>query len=481
MKIAVIGAKGLPAKQGGIERCCQEVYPKMVAQGHSVDLFARPSYTQTPWFSSYKYKGVQVICLPSLSFRGLDALTSSAFAAIASIIKRYDIVHFHAVGPALFSWIPRITSSTGIVVTCHGLDWQRAKWGRLSSSIIHLGEKVAVNYAHELVVVSNNLKSYFWKTYGIDTIDIPNAPGIYAESDPKFPYLKSLSLQQGRYILFLGRLVPEKRPDLLIEAFQSLKPRGWKLVLAGGISEMPEFTSKLVNMAAGNNDILFTGELQGSRLSEIMRGAGIFVLPSDLEGMPLVMLEAMREGIPVVASDIPPHRQLVGQERGLLFETGNPNSCVRCLAQGIQQPLELAKMAKKAQQYVQANYNWEKITADHLALYAKVTDSPVVITQQTNDSIQQPTTELKVSLGKEFQSTLKPKAMTMTPEKRQRLQACLQELTTLLYEETNSREQTDAENLEKTLRKQILEQVNFQLDLLLSSKPQELNKVPLEK
>ncbi len=389
MKIAVIGPKGLPPKQGGIERYCAEVYPHMVAQGHTVDMFARSSYTDSPWFSAYDFQGVTVKCLPSLPYRGLDAFTNSALGAIASVTQPYDIVHFHALGPALYTWLPRIASSSKIVVTCQGLDWQRAKWGKYSSRLIRMGEVNAVRYAHKIVVVSKALQAYFQETYGIDTLYIPNGPGSYGESDSNFSYGKSLDLKQGRYIIFLGRLVPEKRPDLLLEAFQALKPEGWKLVVAGGNSDTNQYISKLRDIAAGSKDVLFVGELHGSRLAEIVRGAGLFVLPSDLEGLPLVMLEAMQEGIPVLASDIPPHQQLIGQERGLLFEAGNVNSCVQGLEQAIQQPLELAGMAKRAQTYVRANYNWNNIVAENLKLYTELCSKPEASGASTSISGQE--------------------------------------------------------------------------------------------
>jgi glycosyltransferase involved in cell wall biosynthesis len=369
MKIAVIGVKGLPAKQGGIENYCAEVYPRMVAQGHSVDLFARASYTDSAWLDNYDFEGVQVRSLPSLPLRGIDAFISSALGAIASSTTKYDIVHFHALGPSLFSWLPKFASRAKVVVTCQGLDWQRAKWGNTSSSLILMGEKAAVRHADEIIVVSKNLQSYFFETYGRQTVYIPNAPASYAESDRNFAYGTSLGLNQGKYILFLGRLVPEKRPDLLIEAFQVLKPAGWKLVLAGGVSDTNLFTSKLSDLADGNPDIIFAGEIRGTRLAEIVRGAGLFVLPSDLEGLPLSMLEAMSQGIPVLASDIPPHQQLINDQRGHLFQAGDINSCIQGLDWAIAHPQEMAVMAKKAQQHVEKYYNWDHITAENLRIY----------------------------------------------------------------------------------------------------------------
>jgi glycosyltransferase involved in cell wall biosynthesis len=376
MKIAVIGTKGLPPKQGGIEHYCAEVYPRIVAQGHSVDLFGRSSYTDRSWLDRYNFQGVQVISLPGWDLRGMDAFISSALGAIASSGKRYDIVHFHALGPALFTWLPKIASSAKVVVTCQGLDWQRAKWGTTSSRLIRMGERAAVRFADEIIVVSKDLQSYFSNTYGRETVYIPNAPASYAESDPNFSYGTSLGLNQGRYILFLGRLVPEKRPDLLIEAFEALKPAGWKLVFAGGVSNTKAYVSKLLDRVAKNPDVVFAGELRGDRLAEIVRGAGLFALPSDLEGLPLAMLEAMQEGVPVVASDIPPHQQLLDEQRGVLFKTGDVDSCIRSLDWAIHHPEEMTVMAKNAQNYVQAYYSWERITADNLQLYTTLCNSP---------------------------------------------------------------------------------------------------------
>lgn len=370
MKIAVIGAKGLPAKQGGIEHHTQELYSRIVKQGHCVDLFARSSYTDS--LHPYNVQGIRVLPLPSVKLKGVDALLCSALAGIVSSRMNYDIVHFHALGPALFSSLPKFTSFAKVVVTCHGLDWRRSKWDKASSELLRMGEKTAVSCAHKLIVVSEELRSYFKQTYGRETIYIPNAPANFASSDPNFSYGTSLGLEQKRYILFLGRLVPEKRPDLLIEAFQALKPAGWKLVLAGGVSDTNQFASKLVDMTANSTDVVFAGELHGTRLAEIVRGAGLFVLPSELEGLPMAMLEAMQEGIPVIASDIPPHQQLLAEGRGMLFQSGNLDSCVHCLNWAIDNSQKLSPMVKNAQSYVQAKYNWNYIASETLRLYASL-------------------------------------------------------------------------------------------------------------
>jgi glycosyltransferase involved in cell wall biosynthesis len=241
MKIAVIGSKGLPPRQGGIEHHCAEIYHRIAAKGHEVTLFARSSYINwlfnVPFFhkdvrisslpsvpqlgfnSAFFYKDVRIASLPSIPLRGIDALVNSGLAATIASLRQFDIIHFHALGPAIFSWLPRLVNSKAkVVVTCHGIDWQRAKWGKLSTHLIKFGEKATVKHAHEIGVVSEDLGTYFQNKYNRQTTYISNAPSHYSPSNPAFPFGKSQGLAPGRYLLFLGRLVPEKQPDLLIRA-----------------------------------------------------------------------------------------------------------------------------------------------------------------------------------------------------------------------------------------------------------------------
>jgi glycosyltransferase involved in cell wall biosynthesis len=377
MRIAVIGAKGLPPRQGGIEHYCAEVFPKVVEKGHSVDLFAQSAYTGFSWMSRYDFQGVNIVTLPSLGLSGIDTLLTSAMASILSVTSNYDVVHFHGLGPSLFSILPRLFSKSKVVVTCHGLDWQREKWGKLTSRLIRLGEKTAVRFAHEINVVSSDLQSYFAKTYNRSTIFIPNAPAHYLESDPTFPFVRSMSIAPGKYIVFVGRLVPEKCPDLLIQAFQTLQAKNWKLVLVGGNGGTDSFLSKLYEMAAANPNIIFTGELRGTRLAEIVRGAGMFILPSNLEGSPLALLEAMREKIPVIASDIEAHRELIASDRGLLFRKGESSALRDRLEWALCHPCEMTLMAERARKEILLHHSWHRVATETTQIYESLCDLPV--------------------------------------------------------------------------------------------------------
>ena len=373
MKIAVIGAKGLPPQQGGIEYHCAEIYPRMVEQGHTVDLYARSSYNQSSWRESYDYQGVSVKTVPSLALRGGDAIWTSALAAIATTGQRYDVIHFHALGPALWSGIPRLLSPRAkVVVTCHGLDWQRDKWGRVGSTLIRSGEHCAMQFGHEVAVVAQELQPYFNDNYDRQLPYIGNGPATYQHSDQTYSYVQSQGLCPNRYMLFLGRLVPEKCPDLLIKAFQALRPEGWKLAIAGGTSDTSGYTSSLMALAMDDPDIVFMGALKGKRLAETMRGAGLCVLPSKLEGLPLVLLEAMNEGTPAIASNIPVHTRLLGKERGLLFNVGSMEDCMAQLKWAICNPDVMHARAEKAQAYIQKHHSWDQIASDWLTLYRRI-------------------------------------------------------------------------------------------------------------
>lgn len=373
MKIAVIGSKGLPPHQGGIEHQCAEIYPRMVAAGHSVDLYARSSYNQGP-AERKAYKGVNVITVPSVPVRGVDALACSGISAAITTLKSrrdrpYDIIHFHALGPSLFTPLPKLLSKSKVLTTCHGLDWQRAKWGNVSSRVIKTGEQTAVRFADQLVVVSQALQDYFYRQYAKEATYIENAPVTYAPSDEYFSFCSALGLQPQKYMAFIGRLVPEKRVELLLHAFQRLNPRGWKLALVGDRSDTNAFATQLLQIAGNNPNIVFTGQLQGHKLAEVVRGAGLFVLPSDVEGLPLALLEAMQEGIPAVVSDIPVHRQMIGVDRGLTFKAGSLDDFQAQLVWAMTHPQQMSMMAHKAKRYVRSHHNWDNITDKYLAVY----------------------------------------------------------------------------------------------------------------
>ena len=219
------------------------------------------------------------------------------------------MVHIHAEGPAFFCWIPKLFGKR-VICTIHGLDWDREKWrGSVASKFIRGGEKNAVKYADEIIVLSKDVQKYFLETYGRETHFIPNGVNRPEVREAKL-ITDHFGLEKDSYILFLGRLVPEKGIRYLVEAFKNVKTDK-KLVIAGGSSDTDSFMEELKELAKGDNRILFTGFVQGAMLDELYSNAYIYTLPSDLEGMPLSLLEAMSYGNCCLVSDIPECTEVV--------------------------------------------------------------------------------------------------------------------------------------------------------------------------
>jgi glycosyltransferase involved in cell wall biosynthesis len=383
MKIAVIGARSIPAKFGGIERYCQELYPQIAARGHEVDLYVQPSYHQKSWFSAlfstFFYQKMKVITLLSLPGKRLSLL-NSAFSAIWATFGSYDVIHLHGVIAAWFAWFPQIFSNSSVVVTFHQLESPQTLSSRTFPWLLPWLEKMAVKYADEIVVTNHELADYFLRKYGTYSHYIPNAPAKFmTEEDSSYSFRRScrqaFGLEQQSYLLYLGPFEPNQRLDLLIKVFQHLQPPNWKLVLAGDISHALPYSMHLLQMARKQENIVFTGEINGNLLAELVRDAGVFVEPSEGNNLSssVAMLEAMREGVPILASDTITHRQLLGRDRGLLFRAGQFDSLLVQLEYVMSRPNLLSAMTKKAQTYIAVHHNWDKVIYKNLFLYLQLT------------------------------------------------------------------------------------------------------------
>ena len=378
MKIAVIGVNEIPSNQGEIERYCQEFYPRIAARGHQVDLFVRSEPNRQSWFSvSYYYK-VRIIALSTLPKHKNGLMFNSALSTVWASLGTYDVIHIHGTKPAWFSWFPQLFSSSKVIVTSHQLDtnYSSAGWLKAFRWLSSLIERTAVKNADELVVVSKPLGEYFQRKYGIYPRYIPNAPASHDRTNSNFDYGTSLGLEQNKYILCLGRLSAENKLDLLLKAFQKIKHDSWKLVLAGEIGNSIQYAVELLGLAKDNRHIIFTNEIKGEHLSEVVKNAGLLVIPADGTnlGLPLTVLEAMQHKVPVLANDEKIYRGLIGENRGLLFESGNLDSLTERLQYAVSEPFKLATMVQNAQTYITINHNWDRITYGNLSLYLKTTE-----------------------------------------------------------------------------------------------------------
>ena len=378
MKIAVIGVKGIPAKQWEIERYCQEFYPRIAERGHQVDLFIRPEYHQQPWFSVYYYNNIRAIALASIPGKKFNLLLNFALDTIWATFGNYDVIHIQGIDAAWFCWFPYLFSRAKIIVTSYQLECRRHKWRKAFGWLLRWIETTAINNTDEIVVVSRTLGEYLQKKYHIRPRYIPYAPRSYPKTDPEFTYGKTLGLEPKKYLLYVGDLTSEHQPDLLLKAFERIE-KGWKLIIAGNIDTSVQYAIELLAIAMSRQDIIFTNKITGQHLAEIVKNAGLLVVPSgSIElRLPSTMLEAMREGVPVVANDTKIHRELLGKNRGLLFQSGELDSLTTKIQYALNQPQAMSAMTQRAQTYIAFQHNWDRVTYGNLSLYLKLT-SPVL-------------------------------------------------------------------------------------------------------
>ena len=353
-----------------MEIVVEELSTRMVGLGHEVVCYNRGGHhvsgAEFDAEARETLNGVRVKTVPTIDKKGLAAVTSSFFAAIRTAFSNADVVHIHAEGPAFMSWLPKLFGKK-VIVTVHGLDWQREKWKRgFGAKYIHMGEKMAVRFADEIIVLSRNVQEYFKETYGRETVYIPNGVSVPERAEADL-ILRQFGLEKDGYLLFLGRLVPEKGVHYLIQAFKNVKTDK-KLVIAGGSSDSEEYAAQLKAMAAGDERILFTGFVQGQVLEELYSNAYVYVLPSDVEGMPLSLLEAMSYGDCCVVSDIPECAEVV-EEYAALFEKGNILALGNLLQILCDDSRRVSEYKKNAQVYICGKYSWDDVTKKTLELY----------------------------------------------------------------------------------------------------------------
>ena len=383
MRVAMIGHKRIPSREGGVEVVVEELSVRMAALGHRIDAYNRfghhvsgKKYDQEyGWKGRKFYKGVRVYIVPTFRRSSLNAIVYSFFATIMALFHHYDVIHFHAEGPCAMLWLPHFLKRK-IVVTVHGLDWQRAKWGNFASFVIKFGERMAAKYADEVIVLSENVKQYFKETYNRETIYIPN--GITRPAPQGQTVIgEKYGLKKDGYFLFLARIVPEKGLHYLIEAFSGLKTDK-KLVIAGGSSQAYGYMEQIHRMAAEDERILMTDFVQGQVLEELYANAYAFVLPSDVEGMALTLLEAMSYGDCCLVSDIRENTEVV-EDKALTFRRGDVKDLKRQLAWMLEHPDEVRRMGEESVDYICGKYNWDDVTGRTLAVYEKAAGKKEIV------------------------------------------------------------------------------------------------------
>lgn len=369
LRIAMLGHKRIPTREGGVEIVVNELSVRMVAKGHNVDAYnRRGSHVSGKEFVNRigkEYKGVKIIAIPTFENGKLNAIVYSFFASVRVLFEKYDVIHYHAEGPCVMLWIPKMFGRR-VVATIHGLDWQRSKWGNFASRILKLGEKTAAQYADEIIVLSANIQKYFADTYGRKTLFIPNGV-IRPEKKEIIKIREKWNLDKNGYFLFLARIVPEKGAHYLIEAYQKICTNK-KLVIAGGSSHSREYFEGLKKMAQGNDNVVFTDFVGGRELEELFSNAYVFVLPSDVEGMALGLLEAMSYGNCCLVSDIPENTEVI-EQYAETFKKSDVMDLRRKMEMLLGDEQKVDQYKQQAAEFICNKYNWDRIVEETIEVY----------------------------------------------------------------------------------------------------------------
>jgi glycosyltransferase involved in cell wall biosynthesis len=352
---------GVISKYSGIESCYEEIGKRLAEMGHDITVYCR-SYFSPPGTA---HNGMRLVRLPTIRWKHLDTLVHTLLSTVHALFTDADIIHYYCLGPALFSFLPRWFGKK-TVVTVQGLDWQRRKWGPIASTILRLGERAAIELPDTTMVVSRALQEYYRARYGTEPVYVPN--GTTLRQRRTADRLREWGLEPGAYVLFLGRFSPEKNCDLLIQAFERIETPV-KLVLAGGSSHTDSYAKQLRRHQSERVRVM--DWVSGGALDELLTNAMLFVLPSDLEGLSLALLDAMGAGVCVLTSDVPENCELV-EDSGFTFRHGDPDDLTRMLQLLISEPEIRKAAAAKAREKVWEHYLWGRVVKQIESVYLEL-------------------------------------------------------------------------------------------------------------
>lgn len=366
LRVHVLGTRGFPGIQGGVEKHCEELAPRLVALGVDVTVFTRTPYLSKPY--KKEWKGVKFINLWCPRKKSLEALLHTVLGVLMARLRSSDILHFNAIGPSLLVPCAKVLGLR-VVMSHHGPDYERAKWGRLAKKVLRLGERWGCKYADEIIAISSGIEKQIKDKFNREAHFIPNGVVIpKKKNDAK--YIKCLGLIPEKYILTVARFVPEKGLHNLISAYAKLGT-DWNLAIAGDADHETEYSRNLKMMAKDTKNVVLTGYITGEPLEELYSHAGLFVLPSYYEGLPIVLLEALSYGLSVLVSDIAPNREVeLDEER--YFPVDNETELVKKLEYWIRRGLLSDKERKEQLEMLRSRYDWDKMAEETLKVYEVV-------------------------------------------------------------------------------------------------------------
>ncbi len=374
MKIYLIGQKGIPTVEGGVENHVENLSVRLARAGHEVYVYTRKNYSSR---LRKKYQGVNIINLPSIGTKNLDTISYTFLAVCHVIFQKADIIHFHSIGPSSLLWLVKIFKPKAkVAATFHSQCYLHQKWGFLAKAYLKFGEFILCRFADGIITPSMVLQHYTAKRYQRRPVYIPN--GVTMPSNSKYKSeLKKLGLEEKNYILTVGRLVRHKGVHYLIEAFKKLNTdpnqrsggqANKKLVIVGDGAYTDDYVAELKARAAGNPNIIFLGNQQGDKLKALFANASLFVQSSHSEGLSVALLEAMSYGLPVLVSDIEENLEAI-EDAGMFFKSGSLVDLRKQLKNILSRPSQMNALGKKARERTKENYNWDNLAKEVLQVY----------------------------------------------------------------------------------------------------------------
>ncbi len=377
LKIAMIGAKGVPAIFGGVERSVDELGGRLASYGHAVSIYSRAWYSTT---TKPTYKGMKIIKTPTIHTKHLDAIVHTFTSTIHALFRGYDIIHYHGVGPSLLAWIPRVfTPQVKVVISFQSIDREHAKWNWFARLVLRIGEWAASHFGHVVLASSFMIGQYIKDTYGVRSEYLPNGATIPEAVNVEFDaeIVRDFSLQPKQYIAVVTRLVAHKGVHEIIAAYLRAKKShpevmtNKQLAIVGDGAFTDEYLQSLKAIAAHDDSIVFTGFQSGATLHALMRQAQFAVHASYAEGLPMSVLEIMAQGVPVLVSDIAPHLEAVKDER-FIFPVGNVDALEHAMIRLALDPDFVEKQGEHVQAFIAQRYNWDTIAQKLSGIYEEL-------------------------------------------------------------------------------------------------------------
>lgn len=367
LSIAMIGTRGMPASDGGVETAVEALSCELIKRGHRVTVYGRRGYCDP---DLHWHHGVRQVQLPQMNTKHLEAISHTALATAHAVADGdYDIVHFHATGPSLLSWLPRLMQIP-TVATIQGMDWKREKWGLLATSVLRVAARTAATVPNETIVVSRVLHEVLREEYGSESHFIPN--GVNLSSATAVQPIEGL--EDRPFALFLGRVVPEKQVHVLIEAFSKLEG-DFRLAIAGSSSHSDQYYREVSQLAAADKRIVMLGSRYGAEKGWLLQNAAVFVQPSTIEGLPIALLEALASDRPTIVSDIPENVEAVtlqeGEPSGLTFRTGDVGDLTQKLLRVLVRDSRAGNDTQSIGELVRQRYDWQRIAEQTECVYRR--------------------------------------------------------------------------------------------------------------